>query len=268
MINIYTDKTDILNLESKIMPTRENASRININYDELKAYSNWYYKNDNFYYFKKSCNNIEILNHLICEKVAEYFKVLTAHYIPAIADNSYGVASPNFRKPNISYQAASLDYFWVYVDVLTIFNTLEINSENNKTASKLINDLLKLISFHIYTELDDIHSYNVLFERNNKSLNLAPAFDYDYAFESKENLQSITYGSAICGFDIPSPDFEQLLTKYPYFKKYLNLFLTIDIKQILNALIDKWNLSVNELYIDHYKKQDEIKKEFIRSLHL
>jgi len=264
MINLYTEKTKIINLKNRIEINKENAKKINTTLFELRAYPNWYYENGIYYYYKECRNNIEILNHFICEKIAEKFNVLTANYIPAKDNYCSGLATPNFRKQGINYQISQKEYFFVK-NASIVFNNLEISFIN---ADDLINDLLKLIAFHIYTGLIDIHPYNILFIKDGNKLNLAPAFDYDYAFQSSDELKKFSYLSAICGFDIPSKDFEEILNKYPYFKDYLNLFLTINMNELLNEITEEYNLYINELYSDHYKKQDEIKKEFIRKLHL
>ena len=265
MINIYTENTSVLELENRVEINKENAKNINTTLFELKAYPNWYYKNNKYLYFKECRNNIEILNHFICEKVAKYFSVETAHFLPAKTKYEEGLASINFRDCLYNFQIAKKDYFYSSNNPFITFKNLEINFEN---ADELIKDIIRLIAFHIYTGLRDIHPYNVLFKEKSKRLILAPSFDYDYAFDCNDSLQNITYTSAICGFCIPSKDFEKILIEYPYFKEYLKLSLTVNMESIINEIIKEWNLFINDLYIDHYKKQDEIKKEFIRSLHL
>ena len=78
----------------------------------------------------------------------------------------------------------------------------------------------------------------------------------------------MTYESCICIFTIPSIDFDKILASYPFFADYLKLFLDVNMDEILKEIIDEYKLFLDSYHLDHYKEQDEIKKEFIRSLHL
>ena len=112
--NIF-ERVELLKLKEKLLFTKRNQEKINIDAYTLKNYLNWYLADNKYYYFKE-LDTKKILNNLICEKVAGEFNLESAHFIPALVkDNKtskYGLASVNFRKKDASYFYASdiLDY--------------------------------------------------------------------------------------------------------------------------------------------------------------
>lgn len=264
---IFNEKTKFLELNSKVDFSLEVAKTINIDEETFRTYSHWYLYNEEFYYYKKSYNEYEMLNHLICAKVAEFFNLLTVQFQLAKAEDSVGLASKNFRVANCDYVSAG--FFSYNMDAIFALQEYESRfSKGNNLADKMISDILKLIAFHIYTSLDDLIKDNIIFKETKNSFSLDHLSDYDYAFECEKGIKEIQYGSPICGFTIPSVDFDKILLKYPFFADYLKLFLDINMDDILKSVVKEHGLSLNKLYLDHYKEQDEIKKEFIRGLHL
>lgn len=67
---------------------------------------------------------------------------------------------------------------------------------------------------------------------------------------------------------MPSEDLTKLLEFYPNFRKYLLFMLEIDMRSFLEEIKEENDLEIGELYQNNYLKQDKIKKDFIRSLHL
>lgn len=264
---IFNEKTKFLELNNKVDFSLEVAKTINIDEDTFRTYSHWYLYNGEFYYYKKSYNEYEMLNHLICAKIAEFFKLLTVQFQLAKAEDSVGLASKNFRVANCDYVSAG--FFSYNMDAIFALQEYERRfSIGNNLSDKMISDILKLIAFHIYTSLDDLIIENIIFKETKDSFALDYSFDYDYAFNCEKDPKEIQYGSPICGFAIPSVEFDKILLKYPFFADYLKSFLDINMDNILKKVVEEHSLSLNELYLDHYKEQDEIKKEFIRGLDL
>ncbi len=230
---IFTEKTKILELNNKIICTEEK----------------------------------EILNYLLCEKIAStIYKLQTAHFIPAKIGYKTGLASLNFRKPDAKYFYASQEYFpfrspydtFAFLKNFFLFLDLE-------PYHKLIDDLLRLISFHIFTGLRDLIDCNLLFQKEIDGFSLAPLYDFDFSFENGI-LEKYHYKSSICIFDLPSEDLIKLLEFYPNFRKYLLFMLEIDMGSFLEEIKEENDLEIGELYQNYYLKQDKIKKGFHKKL--
>lgn len=267
---IFTKETKILELHNKIICTEESANRINIDYKTFQEplYRKWYLKNGEAYYGKNLLDR-EILNYLLCEKIANtIYELQTAHFIPAKIGYETGLASINFRKPKINYFYASQEYFPYDnpTQALRCLKNFFYITEDNE-YEKLIDVLLRLISFHIYTGLQDLKDCNLLFQEEKNGFFLAPLYDFDFAFEN-DILEKYYYKSTICFFALPSEDLTQLLEYYPKFRKYLLLMLNIDMKEFLEEIKEENNLVISDIYKEHFLKQDKIKKDFVRSLHL
>lgn len=269
-MSIFTEETTFLELKDRVEITKEFAERMNINYEMVKKgrYQNWYIASGENYY-AKILNDKDILNYLLCEKIANtIYGLQTAHFIPSKIGNKTGLASLNFRKPDINYFYAS-QYYFPFNNPNDTFPYLEqfFSLSHHNRYYKLINDLLKLISFHIYTGLRDLIDCNLLFQKEEGQFSLSPLYDFDFAFENGI-LTKYHYKSSICHFDLPSNEFNELLKSYPSFRKYLLIIFTIDMKKILEQIELEYCFNINELYKSYYLKQDKIKKDFVRSLHL
>lgn len=131
----------------------------------------------------------------------------------------------------------------------------------------MVDDLLKLVSFHIYTGLRDLINCNLLFQQEIDGFSLAPIYDFDFSFENGL-IETYYYKSSICNFKLSSDDLNELISLYPKFREYLLLMLEIDMEKILVEIETEHHLEINELYQEYYQKQDKIKKDFIRNLHL
>lgn len=270
MKTIFSPDTKFMELTTHISLSKKNAHNINIDYRIMKCYNNWYLYQKQYYYFKEISNfpydNIFTLNHLLGEQIANYFQIPTVHFVPAKVGNEEGIASLNFRNPNCLYQPYNLLE-------MSFFDTLKFYQENfasDNHEPHIISPLLRLIAFHIYTDLADLSDDNLLLSKNADGLSLAPIFDYDLLFthDFDLNLTSYFYNTSVCSFEIPSKNFEYLLISYAEFKTYLTSFIDIDMDKILKEITEEYQLTNCERYFDEYKEEDEIKKEFIRSLHL
>lgn len=268
---IFTEETKILELNNKIICTEENARNINIDYKTFQTakYKNWYIANGGGVYYGKVLNDKEILNYLLCEKIAgKVYELQTAHFIPAKIRNKTGLASLNFRKRDVDYFYASQDYFPFDnpTQALRCLKNFFYISKRNEYY-KLVDDILRLISFHIYTGLRDLIDCNLLFQEEENGFSLAPLYDFDFAFEH-DIVEKYYYKSTLCFFALPSEDLNELLEYYPYFRNYLLFMLNINMKIFLEEIKKENNLEISELYQSYYLKQDKIKKDFVRSLHL
>lgn len=263
MCNLYTEQTNILELTHKVLKDDLFSSKTNIDLDTFDAYPNWYIQGKYFYYFK-SRGNIEVLNHFLCEKIAQRFGLSSAHFVPASTSEFLGIASQNFRESGKSYCYPSSWDFWLMGD---LFSQIQLGFFGDQ-PKEMINDLLRVIAFQIYTEWDDLHVENLMFQKESNGYRVAPLFDFDYAFQAKDDVSTYVYRSFISQFLIPSKELESLFIQYPFFQNCLATILEIDIEQILKDIAGFWSLDINDLYLDHYKKQDELKKKLIQTLSL
>lgn len=242
---LFTGDTNFLELNKKIECTQEFAKTINIDYKTLEnvRYQNWYSTYEGGIYYGKILYENEILNYLLCEKIANtIYKLQTPHFEVAKIENITGLASLNFRKPSVQYFYASQDYFPFKNPNITLsYLTNFFSFSNSRGYDKLIVDLFKLISFHIYTGLRDLINCNLLFQKEVDGFSLAPLFDFDYAFENGI-LEKYHYKSSICNFVLPGEDLTQLLENYPDFRKYLHLMLKIDMKKLLGEIEMEYHL--------------------------
>lgn len=264
MKTIFSSDTEFIELNDKIKLSKSNSKNIGIDYSIMSFYNNWYLYQNQYYYFKK-CNNIYILRHLLGEKIADYFRVPTVHFIPAKVGKTEGLSTLNFRKKEYSY----LPFYDLYgMSTKAILKLYENNFMENKNELHNISPLLRLIAFHIYTDLTDLNDCNLLVQKSKKGLAISPTFDYDLMFLSDLNFDNYFYNSAICSLELPSKDFENIITDYPEFKEYLHYFVKIDTEKIIEQVREEYHLQNFERFLEDYKKNDEIKKEFIRKLHL
>ncbi len=279
-MDIFKENTQFLKLEQQCICNDALAKLINIDSQTLyrKKYQNWYKENGKFYYVK-TLNSKEILNYLLCEKIAttifnlqapEFLLAKIPFYISTALTIHYkiGLASLNFRKPEKTYFYANQDYF-PFCNPKEAFLFLEqfFSILNNDLYQKLVDDLLNLITFHIYTGMRDLIDCNLLFEKVKDGFLLATLYDFDFCFENGI-IEKYHYKSSICEFDLPSKDLANFLEKYPEFSSILLKIENIDMSKILNEIANEKNLFINDFYKKYYLKQDEIKKDFIRSIHL
>lgn len=264
-MDIFTEDTVFLELNKKVLFTDE----INIDYNTFNRYPNWYQKNGNFYY-GKLLDSKGILIHLLCSYIAnEVFNLKASKFFLAKIGNKTGLASLNFREKDSVYFYANSTYFPSFLapHQLLVYLKKCIPLDNEEIYQNLVNDLLNLISFHIYVGLRDIIPCNVLLKKEIEGFSLANVYDFDYAFENGK-LNKYNYRSCICSFSLPSKELDTLIEYFPKFKTNLLKMMDIDMSSYLEKLATEKNLYINDLYKDYFFKQDEIKKEFVRSLHL
>ena len=272
MEKIFTDETTFLLLEEKVPIIEENAKKINIDLDTFfcKKYQNWYIYDGKYYYFK-ALSSFEILNYLVAEKIGtKYFTLPIVHFIPAKVFNSKGLASLNFRNKEKSYFYGNRKYFSSDSNPIQTLSFLKTFFERDKSYFNLTKDLLRLVAYHIYLSLGDIVYCNLLFQENKDGFSLADVSDLDNAFiDTNINFDASIYYyfSDMFSFAIPSSDFTELITNFP-FEEALKIILDINIEQILNSLEKEYFLFISPLYRKYYCKQDQLKKDLVHHLFL
>lgn len=265
-MNIFTEETKIIEFNETIPITHENADIINIDMFNFKKYPRWFkYKNE--YYFYKYLKQLEILCYLVGEKVAkEIFDLPVVNFCFARSENTIFIASKNKREQGKEYFYASHEYFPLCnpCDNFLFLKQLFKNLEN---ANTLINDLIRLIAFHIYTNLEDLNFYNLLFQKESDGFSYSFIYDLDFSFKSFK-IDKYYYESSICRFTIPSDACTSFLENYPLFGTMLKCILDIDIAKIMQEIKEEYKLNIFNYYIEYFKRQDEIKKDFILNLSL
>lgn len=269
MQTFFYNKTSFLELKEKVPITKENAEKINMNWNifSLPKYCNWYLLNEQYYYFKR-LPNIKLLNNLILSRIVKkYYKLQVAEFKLARVNDEVGLAAINFREQQKKYFEADQEHFPSFNPIIT-FQYLKTFFQDIENYYHLVNDLTNLMSFHIYSGLCDLCSVNLLFKEEKDGFSLAPVFDLDDAYEAKISFGTYEYYSYICDLKIPSNTFTEFITCFPSFQCALQIQDDIDMNKVLTEVEEENNIDINELLKDYYKRRDEEKKDFIRSLKL
>lgn len=279
MREYFSMDVKILNLKKKMETSRENANLLHLPFREMKTYDHWYELDKKHYYFKQMYSLNDYINHFLVEEIVPYFGLTTPHFELARNDKkNYGIASANFREETKEYC-----YFFQYpILSVSLMSYLKKYCSSEEDAQKLQQQILGLLACQIYINLEDLHRFNILFEKHvaSDSYSLAPIYDFDYCFfdddldlyfKNREEVfkpkLSYLVDSAMTTFSIPSSEFLAFLDTAPDFKNYLLKFLEIDMQSKLRKVQER-GIDIPDQLKDWYCLFDENKKEFVRSLHL
>lgn len=270
MNSIFRKDTEFTVLKIKALLNSQNAEEINIPFKTMKDYDNWYFYREKYCYFKTMNFGVQgfiyLLNHLVGERIARYFQVPSVHFFLAKAgQDDFGLASYNFRKQGCKY--ISYPDYWN----LSFQESLRFYEEkfvDNPKELHPISPLLRLVAHHIYTDLDELIPSNLFLEQNDRGWTITPVSDYDELSFPESKITSYAYSSSIFDLEIPSKEFEYLLENYPEAREYFKKFLSLNIESILKEIQKEFHLENCDTYLGRYKRNDEIKKEFIHTLHL
>jgi hypothetical protein len=253
-----------LNIEDKCS-YNELVNRVNMLAEELIFKPNWYHKYGIYYYFKKTSTVEKMLNHFLCEHIADIYSLKTPHFITSMANKELGIASKNFRSFNKTYVNIFDDFNINLVKDYKII--IDILKKQTSNFELLMDDLIRFLAFQFYTSLNDAHSGNLLFQKKDNEIRLDTLFDFDYAFCSITK-DIYTCRSDFLNIDIPSNEFYELIDEFPKLKDYIKMVDTINIDNILENIEEENNFILYNEVKDSYKEQDEMKKNLVRTLRL
>lgn len=223
----------------------------------LIAYNGWYKINGELYYYK----NVAIFNEIFLSELTKYYNLKCVNYSIVYGKKGLGIISKNFREKNKLYYDYD-DFFEKYGinipnDIIILKRTLEqLLTEEN--AKDLINNFFRFLAFDWFTGQTDRNAGNVTFEVTNKvslchltdngsSLHTAPKNNKTLYRILYTRLNSIyhylefPYNNRVNENNLTSI---YLINNFEEFKKYLEISLDIDIDEVLDRTIEKYNLLV------------------------
>lgn len=150
----------------------------------------WYISPKGFVLFKNigdhnPVGNIQMLNEILCCRLAKKMNIECAEYIPANIDNKInGLASVNFLKEGETLVSAKKLLGYIGKDMKAIITGLYAKSDKyNIDYEQIFYSLYAYTVFDLLTYQTDRHLKNLSFiiDKNN-NLRLAPLYDNEYTF--------------------------------------------------------------------------------------
>lgn len=239
-----TKDSDILN--KKFL--EELAKQININPLDLEIYHTWFKIQDKYYYFKYRY----LFEELFMEKIFDEFNVPCVKHKIVKCNGRVGIISQNFRKKDCTY----IDY----VDVIPTnmefpqnilkYNSIMKRKMTNNDFQKYLKEIAKIMAIDIIFGQFDHRYYNIMFEKSNEQLKLAPMFDNGNIF--KENNRPDIYIFESCFDTLTFSENEnnidehtiETIVNYPELYKSLESALDIDLSEIFIILKREFQIEV------------------------
>lgn len=174
----------------------------------------WYASPKGFVLFKDIANhnpvgNIQMLNEILCYRLAKNMNINCAEYIPASMDGKVnGLASVNFLKDGETLISAKELLGYCGKDMKAIITGLYAKSNKyNIDYEQIFYSLYSYTVFDLLTYQTDRHLKNISFivDKNN-NLRLAPLYDNEYTFF----ISSYIFGD----FDISFKSVEEYVENY------------------------------------------------------
>ena len=179
---------------------------------QCKFMNNWIQINSKWYFIKQDLDYKGIINELLGVEITNHFGLKSANNIIAKIKktNELVIASENCLEENKEYYS--------YNDLnikkgnleQVITNIKNFCIKNNDTNYNLLNDIIKMTIRDLYSSDNDRHSNNFFIEKTNSQYNLAPLFDYDQSFRSKNLL---THENVIMKIYLNSKDDRETICK-------------------------------------------------------
>lgn len=245
--------------------------------------SYWFSSPKGFVIFKntnenmKSVGDIQLLNEILCFRLAKQMGIDVAEYVPAQINNVKGIASVNFVGEGEKLMSASEVVGSCGRNIKSIIQALM--SEKIKydvDLSQIFYGLYKMTIFDLLTFQSDRHLNNVSFILDQKNiLRLAPMYDNEYSFfvtsyvfrhfdsdfnTVKEYVDNYYIGTGVIAVE-PVFDVERLNCYDTYLKQVVEVAkVDSDCNRILKNLLNKADLS--SIYSDLKKEGYIINKDY------
>lgn len=234
---------------------------------QCKFMNNWIQINSKWYFIKQDLDYKGIINELLGVEITNHFGLKSANNIIAKIKktNELVIASENCLEENKEYYS--------YNDLnikkgnleQVITNIKNFCIKNNDTNYNLLNDIIKMTIRDLYSSDNDRHSNNFFIEKTNSQYNLAPLFDYDQSFRSKNLL---THENVIMKIYLNSKDDRETICNNIFFQEALNQLEEIDMNILLNKIENKHNLKINDDIKNYYLSFDKNIKDKIKRFEL
>ena len=234
---------------------------------QCKFMNNWIQINSKWYFIKQDLDYKGIINELLGVEITNHFGLKSANNIIAKIKktNELVIASENCLEENKEYYS--------YNDLnikkgnleQVITNIKNLNIKNNDTNYNLLNDIIKMTIRDLYSSDNDRHSNNFFIEKTNSQYNLAPLFDYDQSFRSKNLL---THENVIMKIYLNSKDDRETICNNIFFQEALNQLEEIDMNILLNKIENKHNFKINDDIKNYYLSFDKNIKDKIKRFEL
>ena len=179
----------------------------------------WFEFDDDKYFFKKSKNINSIYNELIAEELANQFGIRCAHYDLGSNQNNIGNISKNFISKNDNFmtmrdviiKSKLYENEDAANNLISLWNVLSIVYKDDFIVKKLMNQLVDIFIFDVFTSQFDRHCDNFGIIENSE-INISPLYDNEFLLY----IDSMLYGKYNLGVDI----YDNYL-KNDLFKKFL-----------------------------------------------
>ncbi len=225
----------------------------------LYSHKNWALNDKNEYYYYKVLNNY---NDFIGEELAKKLKLPTAHYELGKIDDNFVVATKNFNINNVKYINA---FELLNNDISYQTNIFKLKFLENIYGRNLVLEILKMTSLDIFMRQIDRIPSNYAFENCNNKIQLAPLYDYSFAFFDYENYKYLNYLLKL-DFSYDIEGIKNIINKYPEFYNYLSLMNNINLRDLVNNITNKNNFNYNKILDEKYDRENENSHKLLKKI--
>lgn len=251
----------------------ELSSSLGISKEELEEKNSWLNINDEWYYFKRINQLEKFINELLGTYLANMLGVKTVNYEIAKVDDCYGLLSKNFRQKGKTYVTTYDLDLRLCPNWLSNIEEVRAYFKDDIKYRKFILSLLKSVAIDYYMNQIDRVNENMLFVKNEDSLELANLFDFGLSMnvslsgmKKMEDEKVRHLYTAFLSLAFPSSEVDELFKKYPEFETYLNALLGFNMSYFLNQLERNYPLAIPRKVKNDYIEYDTNKKEHIKVL--
>lgn len=215
---------------------------VGIDMATINIYDNWYLLDDKFYYYK----NEFIFRELLMSELFNEINIRTVDF--KLVKNYYGlgIISESYRtleKEYYTYNDFCINYLSCSNIDLLNFKDRVYNSFGSKNTYEVMNSLYGMLAMDLFSGQVDRGEYNFFFECDDNSVRLAPLCDNGAClFQPKYN--EFPFGN----YSLSSHNFLSLLKFEKDFYYIVESILDINIYSILEKIIDKYKININEDY--------------------
>lgn len=252
---------------------------------ELRELVDYYYwKNfieiENKIYYCKNKSKVLLLNELVCEAIARYFKLPSVRSEIAtfeskesvdLSDLSFVLLTPNFFEPTWDY--TTLDSFPLIrypqkngmsnIEALHTFVRPDNNEQIELSQEVLLSlkeDIKRLIVVDFLTKQVDRHLSNFYFGYKEDIVKLMIVFDFEKSFSNGSVLARDYFNTRLSDEEAINYVRNDLV-----FQELFAKALDLDFSKILEEISNLYGLSLNNDEIERYASTLRLKKEYIHS---
>lgn len=247
--------------KNELKATSALSSELNIPIHVLDIYNHWIEVKNKKYYYKQTRSATRIVLEILGEYISKFMGLDTVEYVLATDDKGIcGLLSENYRKPNIEYVQS---YQLTKEELSHIRKTLSIPLiKRDKTLEE---ELAKYIMRNFYTTSGD-RDGNVLCQRVNNKVHLAPLYDYEcsFAFDLAEKYNDKLFmkeDGTYLTIDIEL--IARLIRKSKIMRYYFNKILSLNMPQTLLEIEDNNGIIIPDSIKDRLNQYDEARKNLM-----